>query len=93
MVSASLGLLARLVDDRDAALLAERRIGQHHVVLAVLAGQRVLGDHRQLRHCRIPADAVQQQVHRAKPGDAVHQFDAEQRAVIAAACFCSRSSV
>ena len=76
-----LGLLARLVDHRDAALLAEGRICQDQVVLAVLARERVLGCHGQLRHRRIPADAVQKEVHRAKPGDAVHQFDAEDRTV------------
>ncbi len=36
------GRLARFVNDSDAALLAERRIGQDHVVFAVFSGQRVL---------------------------------------------------
>ena len=59
MMSDSLRRLARLVDDGDAALLAEGRIGQDDVVFAVLAGQRVLGDDRQVVF-RLAADAVQQ---------------------------------
>ena len=43
-----LGRLARLVDDGDAALLAEGRIGQDDLVFAVLPGQRVLGDDGQV---------------------------------------------
>ena len=31
---------------------------------------------------RLAADAVQQQIHRAEPRDAVHQFDAEERAAL-----------
>lgn len=72
--------LARLVDDGDAALFPEGRIGQDDLVLAVLSGQCVLGGHRQVR-IRLAADAVEQQVHRAEAGDAVHQLDAEERAV------------
>ena len=48
MMSDSLDVLARLVDDGDAALLAERRIGQDDLVFAVLPGQRVLGDDGQI---------------------------------------------
>ena len=40
-----LGGLTRIVNDGDAALLAERRIGQDHVVFAVFSGERVLHDH------------------------------------------------
>src|SRR5437588_7900762 len=40
-----LGRFARLVDDGHAALLAERRIGQHQVVFAVLPGQCVFHQH------------------------------------------------
>jgi hypothetical protein len=32
--------VARFVDDGDAALLSERRIGRHHFVFAVIAGKR-----------------------------------------------------
>lgn len=48
---------AHLVDDGHAALLAERRIGQHDVILAMLPGQRILGDDGQLG-VRVPTDAV-----------------------------------
>ena len=71
--------LARLVHDRHAALLAERRIRQHDLVFPVLARQRVLRDHRQV-FLGLPADAVQQQVHRAQARHAVHQLDAVERA-------------
>ena len=40
------GRLAPLVDDGDAALLAERRIGQNDLVFAMLSGQCILGDGR-----------------------------------------------
>ena len=73
--------LARVVDDGDTALLAERRIGQHDVVLAVLLAQRIAGDHRQLL-VGFAADAVQQQVKRAQAGDTVHQLHAVQRSVL-----------
>ena len=72
IVSALFARLARLVDDGDAALLAEGRIGQHQLVFAVLAGQRVfhlngLGASVPIR-CRL--DAVEEEVHRAEPRDA-----------------------
>jgi len=76
-----LGLLAGLVDDGDAALLAEGRIGQDDLVFAVLAGQRVFGDDGQIL-LEVAADAVEQQVHGAEARDAVHQLDAEERAVL-----------
>ena len=44
-------------------------------------GQRVLGHDGQI-FLRLPADAVKEQVHRAKPRDAVHQFDAEECAAL-----------
>ena len=78
---AFLGRLARLLDDGHAALLAERRIGQDDLVFAVLPGQRVLGDDGQIL-LRLPADAVQEQIHRAEARDAVHQLDAEERAAL-----------
>ena len=82
MTERFLGRLARFVDDGDAALLAEGRIGQDDVVFAVLR--------RRARPCvttgrvlfESAADAVQQQVHRAEARDAVHQLDAEERAVL-----------
>ena len=40
--------LAGLVDDGDAALLPEGGIGQDDLVFAVLAGEGVLGDDREL---------------------------------------------
>ncbi len=40
------GGLARFVDDGDAALFSERRIGQDDVVFAVLGRERVLGHDR-----------------------------------------------
>ena len=72
--------LALLVDDRDGRLLAEGRIGDHDVdVVAGLVAQGVVGADRRLAACRRRADAVQEEVHRAQAGDAVHQLDAAQR--------------
>ncbi len=53
----------------------------------MLPGQRVLGNNRQFsvgnRDVAIrAADAVQPQVHRAEPRDAINEFDAEERAVL-----------
>ena len=44
--------VAGFVDDGDAALLSEWRIGQHHLVFAVFTGERVLHHHRHVRHRR-----------------------------------------
>ena len=74
--------VALLVHDGDAALLAEGRIGQHDVVLAVLAREGVLRSDGQVRGACIGTDAVEQQVHRAEARDAVDQLDAEERAVV-----------
>src|ERR1039458_9073063 len=52
-----LGRLARLVDDGDAALLAERRIGQDDFILTVLSGQCVLGDNGHIL-LRLPANSM-----------------------------------
>ena len=49
-----LGGLARFVDDGDAALLAEGRIGQDDVVFAVLRGERVLGHDRERKSGILP---------------------------------------
>ena len=68
--------LARLVDDGHAALLAEGWVGQHQLIFAVLARERVLYLHRHVR--RVAPDAVQHQVHAAEPRDAVHQFNAAE---------------
>ena len=46
-MSDSLGVSARFVDDGDAALLAEGRIGQNDIVFAVLRGQNGRGGLRQ----------------------------------------------
>ena len=81
MISDSLDDSPAVVDDGHAALLAEGRIGQDDLVFAVLPGQRVLGDDGQVLF-QLPADAMQQQVHRAQPRDAVHQLDAEERAAL-----------
>ena len=76
-----LRLLARLVDDGDAALFAEGRIGQHHLVFAVLAGQRVLGRDGQI-FLQFAADAVEEQIHGAEAGDAIDQLETEEGAVL-----------
>ncbi|MNC98891.1 hypothetical protein D3C83_169910 [compost metagenome] len=57
--------LALLVDDGDAALLAEGRIGHHHlVVFAAVAAERVADfDGHFVRAVR--ADTVQQHIHAA----------------------------
>jgi very-short-patch-repair endonuclease len=66
--------IAFLVDDGDAALLAERRIGQHHAEpLARIAGQRI---HARADRAGIGVDAVQVQVHDAQPGRVGDQFPA-----------------
>ena len=66
--------VARLVDDGDAAFLAERRIGQHHAEsLAGIAGQAV---HARRDRAGIGVDAVQVQVHDAQPGRVRDQFPA-----------------
>ena len=41
--------VAGFVDDGDAALLSEGRIGQHHLVFAVIAGECVFHHHRHVR--------------------------------------------
>jgi hypothetical protein len=41
--------VAGFVDDGDAAVLSERRIGQHHVVFAVFTGERVFHHQRHVR--------------------------------------------
>ena len=68
--------LAFLVDDGHAALLAERRIGHHHLVIfAAVAAERVANfDGHLVRAVR--ADAVQQHIHAAQPCHAVDQLDA-----------------
>ena len=66
--------VAGLVDDGDAAFLAERRIGQHHAEpLAGIAGQAV---HAGLDRARVGVDAVQVQVHDAQAGRVRDQFPA-----------------
>ena len=73
---ALLHLIAILIDDGDAGLLAEWRIGEHHVVVdrrlgdeAILAGGDVL----------FIAEAVQEQVHGAEAGGGRHQLDRVER--------------
>ena len=66
--------LALFSDNRRAALLAEGRIGQHHVeARAGVGGQRIAHGNR-LEF--LAADAVQQHVHRAQPGGGLHQLPA-----------------
>src|ERR1041384_3986876 len=72
-----LRLFTRLVNDRDAALFSERRIGQHDFVLAMLTGQRVFRDDGQLsirkRDVAVcAANAMEEQIHRAEPRDTIH---------------------
>ena len=73
---ALLHLVAFLVDDRDAGLLAEWRIGEHHVVVdgwlggeAVLAGGDVL----------FVAEAVEEQVHGAEASGGGDDLDRVER--------------
>jgi hypothetical protein len=84
-------LFASFVNDGDAALFSKGRIGEDHVVFAVLGGEGVFGDDGQplslpspLRGARgrvVAADAVEEEVHGAEAGDAVHEFDAEDGSV------------
>ncbi len=80
------GRLPGFVDDRDAALLAERRIGEHNFVFAMLADECIFRDDRQIffgfavSAVRLGPDAVQKQIHRTQASHAVDQFDAEERA-------------
>jgi hypothetical protein len=48
--------VASFVDDREATFLSERRIGQHHLVFAMLSGERVLDYHWHVG--RVGPDAV-----------------------------------
>ena len=66
--------VAGFVDDRDAALLSEWRIGEHHLVFAVFTSERVFHHHRHVR--RIAADAVKHKIHAAESRDAIDQLDA-----------------
>ena len=70
-------LLAFLVDDRDARLLAERGIGQHHVVSGRLGRCRRLSLVSTVDRAlgAVGADPVEQQVHRAEAGHAVDDLD------------------
>src|SRR2546430_16336111 len=63
--------VAGFVDDRDAALLSEWRISQHHLVFAVFTGERVLHHHWYV--CRVAPYAVKHEVHATKPRDAIDQ--------------------
>ncbi len=66
--------LALLAHDGGAALLAERRIGEHQVeAVAGVGGERV-GHHDGLE--LLAADAVQQHVHGAQPRRGLHQLPA-----------------
>src|SRR5436190_19392996 len=75
--------LAGLIHDRDAALLADRRIGEDEVVLSVLLRQRIFRHYGKFV-VGVAADAMQQEVHGAEPRDTVDQFDAVERAVLEA---------
>jgi hypothetical protein len=66
--------VAGFVDDGDAALFSERRIGQHHLVFAVFAGERVL--HHDWDVGGIGPEAVKDKVHAAESRNAVNQLDA-----------------
>ncbi len=79
--------LVRFVDDGDAALFPERRIGQDNEAFAVLRGLRVLRHYRQTGFQAPPSgsdwlSAVQEQVHRAEARHAVHQLDTEEGAAL-----------
>ncbi len=66
--------VAFLVDDGDAALLAERRIGQHHAEPLARVTRETVSP--RLHRARIGVDAVQVQVHDAQPGGVGDQFPA-----------------
>ncbi len=72
--------LALLVDDGHAALLAERRIGQHHVeALAGVGDQAVVDHHRRSASLRsAAADAMQVEVHHAQAGGVVDDLPAAE---------------
>jgi len=73
------GGLAVFAHDHRAALLAEGRIGQHHVeALAEVGSQRVGHAHRR---ALLGADAMEHQVHRAHARLALHQLPAAEGAV------------
>jgi len=73
-------LVAGVVDDSDAAFLAEGRVGEHHLVLAVLAGQGIPATDDWQVGGRFSTDAVEEQIHRAEARHAIDQFDAQERA-------------
>ena len=57
--------IAFLIDDRDAALLSERRIGQHHAEPFARIGSETVETRRD--RARIGVDAVQVEIHDAQP--------------------------
>jgi len=62
--------------DDGAALLAERRVGQHHVKTLAGVGAQSVGHHH--RHRGFGANAVQQQIHGRQAGGALHQLPTAQ---------------
>ncbi len=79
---ALLGLLARLVNDRDTALLAEGRIRQHQIILAVLPSKAILGDNREIAGIGLAADPVEEEIHRAETRHTIDQLDPVEGAVL-----------
>lgn len=83
---AFLELFAVSADYGDAAFFSKGRIGQDHVVLAVFRRESIFGHNGERTICwqrgGAVADAVEEEVHGAEAGDAVHEFDSEQGAAL-----------
>jgi hypothetical protein len=79
-MSFSVEVLAVLAHDHRAALLAEGRIGQHHVEALAGVGRQRVG-HLD-GHALLGADAVQHQVHRAHARRGLHQLPAAEGAFL-----------
>ena len=73
--------VAGFVDDGDAALLSEWRIGEHHFVFAMLTGERVF--HLDGNIVSVFAgDTVQQEIHAAKARDTINKLDSRECATL-----------
>ncbi len=74
---------ADLVDDSDARLLAEGRIGDDDgVVFGRRIAQAIVSTNRRFVLAIIRPDAVEEQVHRAEPRDPVYKLNAAQCVVL-----------
>ena len=72
--------VAFFVDEGDAGLLAEGRVGQHHVEAVARIGGEAVG-HADRAGAAVGADAVEVEIHHAEPRRDIHDLPAVQRPV------------